>query len=134
MYFGHGSIGLWGKDQILSPNKVEQLPQVNNPPLVLSFTCLNGYFIHPEQQSLAESLLFQPNGGAMAVFTFTGQALVVDQEKMITMVKNNLLSKESLRIGDLISESLSEVIPLLNPNADIINSTIYFGDPSMPIP
>ncbi len=134
VYFGHGSIDLWGKDQILSTSAVNDLSKVVAAPVIFSFTCLNGYFIHPQKLSLAEALLFQPHAGAVAMFTFTGQTLAVDQERMLSAFKSGLHSNQSSTIGGLVIESGENLFLASILNSDIVKSSIFFGDPSMKIP
>jgi hypothetical protein len=73
-YTGHGSI------QQLSSTLSEALFDVtsaaglvNDPvPLFISLTCMIGRFDYPDKQSLAEALLLNPDGGALAVFAPSG--------------------------------------------------------------
>ena len=134
LYFGHGGINIWGKNQILAASKVYEFSDEISIPVILSFSCLNGYFIHPDTQSLAEALLFQPEGGSVALFTFTGQTLVTDQEEMITALQDTIVADHYATIGDLLNNSLESLSSNLSLDSDIVKSGIFFGDPSMRIP
>ena len=47
-YFGHGSVNMWGKDRIFSSTDVQALNNQKALPIVVNFTCLNGFFTHPK--------------------------------------------------------------------------------------
>ena len=66
-YFGHGSVTQWGKDNMFTVKDVETLQNGGKLPVVINMTCLAGLFTHPAVQSLAETLLWKPDGGAVAV-------------------------------------------------------------------
>lgn len=133
-YFGHGSIDLWGKEKILSIPMLSELPKSPAPPLIISFSCLNGYFIHPLKISLAEGLLFHPGGGAIGIFAPTGQTLMEDHEKLLQFLQNKLQSNDHSRIGNLIYHQKGENSPDNYFVANIFQTFIYFGDPAMLIP
>jgi len=134
VYFGHGSIDLWGKDKILSSAMLSELPQSPAPPLIINFSCLNGYFIHPQKVSLAEALLFSPDGGAIGIFAPTGQTLMDDHEKLLQFLQNKIKSNDHSRIGNLIYHQKGENSPDDYFVANIFQTFIYFGDPAMLIP
>jgi hypothetical protein len=133
-YFGHGSIDLWGKEKILSIPMLSELSKSPAPPILISFSCLNGYFVHPERTSLAEGLLFHPGGGAIGIFAPTGQTLMEDHEKLLQFLQNKLQSNDHSRIGNLIYHQKGENSPDNYFVANIFQTFIYFGDPAMLIP
>lgn len=133
-FFGHGSIDLWGKDKLLSSPILSELPKSSAPPLIISFSCLNGYFIHPKKISLAEGLLFNPGGGVTGIFAPTGQTMMEDQEKLMQFFQIKIQLKNISRIGNLIYPQEGEKFPENYSIADVINTYIFFGDPAMIIP
>lgn len=78
-YFGHGSVKMWGKDSLFTTEDTAELSNKERLPVILNFTCLTGLFTHPTEELLAESLLFNPNGGAVAVLAPTSPTLPNDQ-------------------------------------------------------
>ncbi len=133
-YFGHGSIDLWGKDKILTSAMIADLPESSAAPFLISFSCLNGYFIHPDKSSLAEELLFNPDGGVVGMLAPTGQTTLENQEILIQYFQNKLQSLESSSVNELIfpqeGEASTEDLSLV----EIWKTYIYFGDPAMKIP
>jgi hypothetical protein len=133
-YFGHGSIDLWGKEKTLSISMLSELPKSSAPPVLISFSCLNGYFVHPEKLSLAEGLLFYPGGGVIGIFAPTGQTFMEDHEKLLQFFQNKLQSNDHSRIGNLIYHQKGENFPEDYSVINNFQTYIYFGDPAMLIP
>ncbi|MFQ5858924.1 MAG: C25 family cysteine peptidase, partial [Anaerolineae bacterium] len=78
-YFGHGSVTQWGKDRIFTTTDIASLGNAERLPVVLNMTCLTGLFTHPKVDSLVETLLWQPEGGAVAALAPTSLTLPTDQ-------------------------------------------------------
>ena len=101
-YFGHGSVGVWQGDLLVS----EDAPTLMNGlklPLFLNMTCLNGYF-QDLTESLAEALLKAPNGGAVAVWASSGLTEPEGQVAMDKEFLHLLFNGESLSIGEAARE------------------------------
>lgn len=79
-YFGHGSLTQWGKDNLFTVEDSAALKNGGRLPIVLNMTCLTGLFTHPKVKSLAETLLWMPDGGAVAVLAATSLTLTTDPE------------------------------------------------------
>jgi hypothetical protein len=133
-YFGHGSIDLWGKDKILSSPMIIDLPESSAAPILISFSCLNGYFIHPDKLSLAEGLLFHPGGGVVGIMAPTGLTTLESQEKIVFFYKNKLQLKNYTRINDLIFPWNGKAFTEDSFFVENFETYIFFGDPAMSIP
>jgi hypothetical protein len=77
-YIGHGNENFWPGptgappgNYWLSNSDAAKLSNGNHPAFFVMMTCLNGFFIDPMQESLAEALL-QADGGAVAVWASSG--------------------------------------------------------------
>ena len=55
-YVGHGGSAVWASENVWNTWDVESLRPQSQQPLVLTLNCLNGYFVPPAFDSLAESL------------------------------------------------------------------------------
>lgn len=71
-FIGHGALERWTHQAIFSNPDVAALHNGDRLPVVLSWTCLDGYWDHPSRTSLAETLLRAPDAGAVATFSPTG--------------------------------------------------------------
>ncbi len=82
-YAGHGSTQVWGEhSDLLNPDDVNGWSNARLP-FVIAMNCLNGLFqgIYDEE-SLAETLLRAPDGGAVAVWASSGVTNTAMQEVM----------------------------------------------------
>jgi hypothetical protein len=132
-YFGHGSLNMWGKDRIFSSTDVEALKNQNALPIVLAVTCLNGLFTHPKVDSIAETLLFQPGGGAVGVLAPTSLTLPADQSFFVDGLVKNLIKRPALTLGEAFLSAQQE-IPRGNPGSlDVLETFLLFGDPALQI-
>ena len=119
-YFGHGSVEEW--DNLLSGADATAL---TNPSLSIyvSMNCLNGFFHDLYTQSLAESLLLAPEGGAVAVWasstltSFDPQA-VLDRQ-FLSRVARTSLGQAALDAKRAISD------------VDARRTWMLFGDPTL---
>ncbi len=133
-YFGHGSIDRWGQQPILSSQQFLEMKTPFNPAFIFNFSCLNGYFIHPEKLSLTETLLFHPNAGTVAVLASTSLTLHESQIKFSNQIISALQLGGKMNIGDLVTSALREIDSENQLNRDVINTFILFGDPATSFP
>jgi hypothetical protein len=132
-YFGHGSVGLWGKDRLLTS---EQVAQLSNPryPIILNMTCLTGYFINPKMSSITEAFLWQADSGAVAVIAPTSLTLAADQSFLSQSFAQAQSSTTYQRLGDLFLY-IQNQIPLDRVGRrEVLLTYMLFGDPAMQIP
>ncbi|HYK03806.1 MAG TPA: C25 family cysteine peptidase [Thermoanaerobaculia bacterium] len=121
-YIGHGSVDFWNAGGFTGGGAA----QLTNSklPIVAGMTCLNGYFHDVYMSSLAEALLTNPNGGAVAVWTSSTLTEPVPQLEMARAFYTHLFS------GATIGEAATRA-KTATTDADVRNSWILFGDPSM---
>lgn len=130
-YFGHGSIDMWGRDRLITSSEVAQLNNPDASMILVNMTCLTGFFNHPEIQSLAEAMLFQEPGGAVAVLAPTSLTLPGDQSFLSLALAGVLSSPDPLVIGDVLLQARRS-IPLESPGAkDVLLTFLLFGDPAL---
>ncbi|MBP7866700.1 MAG: hypothetical protein KA419_12210 [Acidobacteria bacterium] len=81
-FVGHGSITNWAGEMICRNSDMVRLADGMPLMFVMSTTCLNAYFAHPEYYSLGEAFLAVPGKGAVACFMSSG--LTYDWENQVT--------------------------------------------------
>lgn len=129
-YFGHGSVNSWGKDQILNPEIISELPSQSALPLIINMTCLSGYYIHPEELSLAEYLLQFPGGGAVSMIAPTSLTTSYNQSSLYQNLALQLQRSENIRIGDVLLQTWA-AMDRSNPAVfEVMESFILLGDPA----
>ncbi|HYN88463.1 MAG TPA: C25 family cysteine peptidase, partial [Ardenticatenaceae bacterium] len=67
-YIGHAALDVWA-EEIFATEDISSLNNADRLPIVLSMSCLDGYWFHPKVSSLAESLVRWPERGAIATFS-----------------------------------------------------------------
>ncbi len=123
-YSGHGSVTLWNGN-LLTTNDVRTLTNHPNLPVFMMMNCLNGFF-QSDQDSLAEALLKAPQGGAAAVWASSALTFPQAQVWMSQEFYRQVLSGSALRLGEAIQRAKAGL-----PDADVRNSWVLFGDPTM---
>jgi len=91
-------------------------------------TCLNGYSHDAYIDSLGESLLKAPQGGAMAVWASSGFTESDPQFVMSSQFYRQLFSSTSVRLGDAFKPAKSTI-----SDPDVKRTWLLLGDPSMRI-
>ncbi|ETW93846.1 MAG: hypothetical protein ETSY2_50715, partial [Candidatus Entotheonella gemina] len=123
-YLGHGTTDRWDAGGLLDTAAVRTLQNRNRLPIVLSMTCLSGFFQDPVTESLAEALLRSPTGGAAAVWASSGLTRPPGQVEMQRVVVEHLLGAGALPLGEAILKA-KQAWP------GDARTWILFGDPAM---
>ena len=99
-------------------------------PIFTTFTCLNGYFNHPSEDALAETLLWADNGGIVAAVAPSGRSLTSQQTPLANSFYEKLLSGEAETLGEALqmAKQLSANQEYL---AEVIHTFNLLGDPAL---
>lgn len=123
-YIGHGSVELWSAG--LNGGSAAALTNGERLPIVAAMTCLNGYFHDLYTTSLAERLLLNPNGGAVAVWASSALTQPAAQLAIAHRFHAGLFA--GVRLGDAAMHAKTAT-----NDGDVRRSWILFGDPTMRI-
>ena len=130
-YFGHGSIDMWGKDRLFTAEDARRLSGMKRLPVVLNFTCLTGLYTHPKVDALAETFLWQPDGGAIAVLAPSSLTLPYDQVFLSRALAQALIENPSATLGEL-HLTARRATPVDNSGGlDVMRTFMLFGDPAL---
>jgi hypothetical protein len=130
-YFGHGSLNMWGKDRLFTSADVNQLDQQESLPVILNFTCLTGLYTHPEVESLAETFLWQPRGGAVAVLAPSSLTLPTDQSLLSNVLAKLLAENPQKTLGEIHLLARRQVPIDSQGMRDVLQTFMLFGDPAL---
>lgn len=130
-YFGHGSVTQWGKDNLFTVKDVAALQNGAKLPVVINMTCLTGLFTHPRVQSLAETLLWKADGGAVAVLAPTSLTLADDQSFLSNALVQAYLKDRTARLGDIFLQAQRQVPAGDAGTQDVLRTFLLFGDPAL---
>ena len=122
-YVGHGSPAVWGKTQVLTSKDAGEW---NVPIAVAAWTCLSGYFVHPEVRSMAERWLLSPRGGAVLFIAPTGEGYAGDQRSLALEFYRALATEPT--VGEAFRNAV-----LRERDNDVTEQYILFGDPALSV-
>ncbi len=125
-YLGHGSVGVWTGAGLL--NNADALNFTNSPrfPIFVMMTCLNGAFTEVGSDSLAESIIKAPNGGAVSVWASSGLTIPYGQVSVSKRFYQLLFTGQAQRLGDATKEAKAATADM-----DVRRLSVLFGDPAM---
>jgi hypothetical protein len=125
---------MWGKDRLFTVEDVPRLQPGSRLPVVLNLTCLTGLFTHPKTASLAETLLFEPDRGAVAVLAPSSLTLAGDQSFLTQPLVNAITSHPEYTLGELHLAARRQVAADQPGQWDVMETFLLFGDPALRIP
>lgn len=132
-YFGHGSVGQWGKDRLFTTDDVPDLANAPRFPIMLNLTCLTGLFTHPTRDALVEAMLWHEGGGVVAALAPTSLTLAGDQSALSSALARGLTDGRHARLGDAVLEAW-RAVPTDTPGGrDVVQTFLLFGDPGLPL-
>lgn len=123
-YIGHGSVEMWESGGFFTGADAASAGDGAPLPLVIAMTCLNGYFHDVAQESLAEALLRNADGGAAGVWALSTLTETSGQ------VPANEALLTSLRSGRTLGEA-TIAAQRATSDADVRRTLLLFGDPTM---
>ena len=130
-YFGHGSLLQWGKNSLFTAE--DGLALTNERlPIMINITCLAGLFSHPQVNSLAESMLFNPEGGAVAALAATSLTTPPDQAELTRALVSLLNKHPNLTLGQLLLLTYQDIAPQAHYGVrEVIETFLLFGNPAL---
>jgi len=101
-YVGHGGIALWASENVFGTSDAESLRLQSRQPIVMTLSCLNGYFHFPYFDALAEALVKAEGKGAIAAISPSGLSLDFPAHLYHQALMNELMSGRHARLGDAV--------------------------------
>ncbi len=139
-YSGHGNHYRWGSyfgGRILTEDQTDALAGNNSFPFVTIANCLNGLFsfpysyeFFPANQSLAEALQRQQNGGAIAVWADAGLGYNSGQKTMLGGVYRAFFEKDVHGLGAATEMGKLDLYTQSTFWQQTLRTMILFGDPA----
>lgn len=127
-YSGHGSVGNWAAENVLTTSDVANLTNAGRPSVVVSMSCLNGFF-DLYSQPVGKALVRAEGRGAVSVWASSSLTLSPDQATMNRALTLTLFGGTgTVRFGDAVRQAKAAAN---DPN--VRRSFILFGDPTLPV-
>jgi hypothetical protein len=131
-YAGHGGAAVWASENVLNSWDVPSLLAQSRQPLMLTFNCLNGYFLAPNYDSLSEAFLKVEGRGTIGAFSPSGLSLDGPAHRFHRALMAEITSGTHARLGDAVLAAQAAfaedgVMP------ELLAVYHLFGDPGMKI-
>lgn len=129
-YIGHGANSRWSGESIFLGTDVASLNNAQQLPVVLSMTCLDGYWIYPHVDSLARMFVVSQNKGAAATFSPTGLGVATGHDELQRGFYDALFLNGQWRLGQATLQAKLRLFGT-GANFDLIHTYTIFGDPAL---
>lgn len=131
-YLGHGAVPLWANEQLWTTSHVPQLHNGERLPIVLTFNCLDGYFIYGDAgyQSLAEEMLRHAGGGSVAAWSPAGLGTTVVEHILHTALLDAIFVEGERRLGPATARAKAVLYDTWGEDG-LLHTMTLFGDPAM---
>jgi hypothetical protein len=131
-YVGHGGAAVWASENVWNSWDAPSLSTQLRQPLLVTMNCLNGYFVAPAYDSLAESLIKADGRGAIAAFSPSGLSLDGPAHLYHRALMAELTGGRHERLGDaLLAAQTAYAQAGVMP--ELLSVYHLLGDPAMPI-
>lgn len=132
-YIGHAGVNRWGDESFLVNADVATLNNLDRLPIILSMTCLDGYWIYPGTSGLMETMLRAANGGSVASFSPTGLGVSTGHDRLERGLLTAVFQQGAYRLG-WAAQAGKLALYTAGQDYDLIDTFTVFGDPALRLP
>jgi hypothetical protein len=138
VFAGHGGSFVWQVGgntggtaalALFSPANVKKLGNKGKYPLVLALTCYTNSFDNPMQQTIGESLVLEPNRGAIAVVSASWRGALENEFPLAAVLLRRLREGSEKTIGEALMAAKRE-----DMRPENVNCVCLLGDPAATVP
>lgn len=130
-YTGHASLDVWSGERIWVNEDVALLDNASQLPVILSMTCLDGYWLYPNVDSLAKTFLVSEGKGAVATFSPTGLGVATGHDELQRGFYDSLVNGQAGLAEAVLAAKLR--LFTANYSFDLVHTFTLFGDPALQI-
>lgn len=132
-YIGHGSVDTWAAGPLFASEHLKEIKNGERLPVLVTPTCLDGYFYHPQKDSLTEEALFKPDGGIIAGIVPTGLSLPSAQHEMMHQLYIELFQNQAATWGEALMRAKRQVRGEAPEMREVIDTFGLLGDPALKV-
>lgn len=133
IYLGHSWLTFWAQEMFFGVADVPALTNGARLPLALQFTCFTGSFHDPTLDTLDESLVRHPTGGAVAAWGSTGLNVAVGHQQLAQGFLDSLARQRNPEVGAGVLAGKLQVAAL-GDAPDLLDAFTWLGDPALRYP
>ncbi|MBI5305264.1 MAG: hypothetical protein HY868_24245 [Chloroflexi bacterium] len=130
-YIGHGSVDTWAAGPLFSSENLKEIKNGERLPLLITPTCLDGYFYHPQKDSLTEDALFKNDGGIIAGIVPTGLSFPDAQHELMEKLYAELFKHNTATWGEALMRAKQKMRGDLPEMREVIDTFVFLGDPAL---
>jgi hypothetical protein len=129
-FIGHGNEQVLTHERMLEMSDVLKMRNLYRLPLFTTLTCEFGRFDNPSEETTAEHMLWNPEGGALSLVTTVREIWISSADAMNTSFYKNLFGLSTGLNGSVIYNPAEALrITKVNNNYNVKFSLAYLGDP-----
>ena len=130
-----GRTQYWASERLLTVAEVAGLNNGSRLPVIMSFNCLDGWFVDPKPsfQALAEVQQRHPGGGAIAAIAPTGEGITSDQQAFRRILMTVMFKENVREIGKALDLAKRRYADQGGARY-LIETMTLFGDPALRLP
>jgi len=133
-YIGHGGVTQAAAEGLLRVGDMDLLTNGDRLPIVSALTCVVGRSDIPNLESLAEALVTDADGGAIAVWAPTGVSLAGAANELNLFYAQSLeRAGDNAPLGDIVLQALS-AFGAGGGAVEMLNAYAIAGDPAVQLP
>jgi hypothetical protein len=117
---------------VLNTWDAESLLEQSEQPVMVTLDCLNGYFVAPNFDSLAEGFLKAEGRGTIAAFSPSGLSLDEPAHVFHKALVGELVSGANERLGDAVLAAQEDYAET-GAFPELLSIYQLLGDPGMPL-
>jgi len=131
-YVGHGGSAVWASENVLNSWDAAALLPQSRQPLLITMNCLNGYFLAPGFESIAEAFVKAEGRGSIAGFSPSGLSLDAPAHLYHRALVAELVSGRHERLGDALVAA-QKTYAESGAMPELLSIYHLFGDPATAI-
>ncbi|MFO7680055.1 MAG: C25 family cysteine peptidase [Chloroflexota bacterium] len=131
-YTGHGGETGFEDGAAFTADDAHLLENKDRLPVFVAFSCQNGAFSDPYQDSIAEQLLLAENGGIVAAVGASGPTITQHSLSLANTFYHTLLNGNATTWGEVLAQTKTAVIG----DEDLetaVHTYNLLGDPALPV-
>lgn len=137
-YIGHAWLHRWAAEDIWitwPSSDANSLANGSRLPVVLAMTCMDGYFLDPNYNSIAEDFIRASNKGAVATWSATGQGVAHGHDYLEKGFFDAVMNDGIRQLGPAtIAGKTNLWVNSGGSFHDLIDTYMLFGDPASRLP
>jgi hypothetical protein len=128
-YFGHGGHETWADESLLSPWRLGPLADTGTGTVVFTWTCETQWYQYDWGQTINESLLLLPGGGAVAVVGPTG----IHRPHLLNGLMQSLYARffNGATLGEALQQAKVDALRAKPETRPAVEAWSLLGDPSL---